>query len=173
MDGKPTPSNRPALLRNAARLQESLSALVRAFQSWDRARVARHGLSVSQSQALLALYGVGPLTVSALGEHLHLEKSTASRLAKALLQKGLVRKRSPASDDRKVVLQLTEQGMRLSRKVLNDLVEDHVELLEAMDPDEGAALPKVLDQLIRALVSGGQAPQLHDSGEDPSQKRFR
>ena len=173
MDGHPTPSNRPALLRNAARLQESLSDLVRVFQSWERARVGRHGLSGSQSHALLALHGVGPLTVSALGENLHLEKSTASRLAKTLLQKGLVRKRSPASDERKVVLQLTEQGMRLSRKVLNDLVEDYVELLEAMDPEEGAALPKVLDPLIRELVSGVQAPKPPDSGEDPSQKRFR
>ena len=93
------------------------------------------------------------MTVTGLGEHLHLAKSTASRLAKGLLVLDLVRKRSPSSDDRVVILQATEQGLRLSRKILNDLSEEYIELLATLAPEEREALPKLLERLWRGLSS--------------------
>jgi len=96
------------------------------------------------------------MTVTALGERLHLEKSTASRIAKGLLRIGLVRKRSPSSDERKVILQLTEQGLRVARRVLNDYAEEDIELLESLDPDSSGRLPILLGELTRTLVALGE-----------------
>jgi len=155
----PNSSNRPSLIRDATLLQESLRDLVRVLQSRDRDRAGEHGLSSSQSDALLVLTRAGPMTVTALGERLHLEKSTASRLAKGLLGLGLVRKRSPASDDRKVILQLTEKGMRLSRTVLNRYSEEHVELLESLSPESRERLPILIGELTRVVTTLDNLPK--------------
>lgn len=155
-------SSRTHLIRNAALLRESMERVLRILQAGDRDRARRHGISPSQGQALLALSRSGPLTVTGLGEHLHLEKSTASRLAKGLLKRGFVRKRSPASDDRKVILQVTEQGIRLSRRILNDLSEEYVALLGSMDPEVGESLPRLLALLAQGMAAG--APPTHDTG---------
>lgn len=152
----PEPSSRPSRLRTAVLLQESLRDLVRILRSRDRARASRHGLSATQSDALLLLSKAGPMTVTALGERLHLEKSTASRIVKGLLGIGLVRKRSPTSDERKVILQLTEQGLRLARKLLNDYAKEDVELLESLDPESRGRLPILLGELTGTLVALGR-----------------
>jgi DNA-binding MarR family transcriptional regulator len=91
------------------------------------------------------------MTVTQLGGQLYLEKSTASRLAKALLEKELVRKRAPRADGRVVILQVTEAGHRLARKILNDLSEEYRNLLEGFEPDVRAALPLLLDRLTQTI----------------------
>jgi len=91
------------------------------------------------------------MTVTQLGDFLFLEKSTASRLAKGLIEKDLVRKRAPEADGRVVILQVTENGRRLARKILNDLEEEYRSLLEDFDPEVRAALPRLLDRLTQTI----------------------
>jgi len=146
-------TQRPGLIRDAARLQESVADLIRVLQFRDRDRACCYDLSVSQCHALEALIKHGPMTVTRLGDLLYLEKSTASRLAKALLEKDLVRRRAPKSDGRVVILQVTETGQRLARKILNDLAEEYRELLEEFDPEVRAALPKLLDRLTQTYTN--------------------
>ena len=143
--------HRPSLLRDAARLQEALGELIRVLQFRDRDRACCYDLSVSQCYALEALIQFGPMTVTQLGDHLYLEKSTASRLAKALLGKDLVRKRAPQADGRVVILQVTEAGHRLARKILNDLAEEYMDLLEQFEAEVRAALPVLLDRLTQNI----------------------
>jgi DNA-binding MarR family transcriptional regulator len=97
------------------------------------------------------------MTVNQLAAYLHLEKSTASRLAKSLLERDLVRKRAPESDGRVVILQVTEAGLRLSRRILNDLTEEYMELLEEFEPGVRAAIPQVLDRVTQ-IISARVAP---------------
>ena len=94
-----------------------------------------------------------PMTVTELGDHLYLEKSTASRLAKGLLNKDLVRRRAPDGDGRVVILQVTESGHRLARKILNDLSEEYQDLLEEFEAEVRAALPRVLDRLTDTITN--------------------
>ena len=145
--------HRPSLIRDAARLGEALAEMIRVLQFRDRDRACCYDLSVSQCYALQALIQNGPLTVTQLGDHLYLEKSTASRLAKALLEKDLVRKRAPQADGRVVILQVTEAGHRLARKILNDLAEEYMDLLEGFEPEVRAALPLLLDRLTQTISS--------------------
>jgi MarR family 2-MHQ and catechol resistance regulon transcriptional repressor len=144
--------HRPTLLRDAARLHESVAELIRVLQFRDRDRACCYDLSVSQCHALEALIKHGPKTVTQLGDFLYLEKSTASRLAKALLEKKLVRRRAPKTDGRIVILQVTEAGQRLARKIHNDLAEEYRDLLEEFDPEVRAALPKLLDRLTQTYT---------------------
>ena len=107
----------PTLVRDAAHIRDSLTELIRTIQYRDRDRACCYDLSVSQCHALQSLVGSGPMTVNQLAAQLRLEKSTASRLAKSLIQKDLVRKRAPPSDGRVVILQVTEAGHRMSRRM--------------------------------------------------------
>lgn len=145
-------TQRPGLLRDAARLQEALSDLIRVLQFRDRDRACCYDLSVSQCHALQTLIQNGPMTVTELGKHLYLEKSTASRLARGLLKKELVRKRAPETDLRIVILQVTEAGQRLARKILNDLAEEHMNLLAEFDVEVRTALPLLLARLTQTIA---------------------
>jgi DNA-binding MarR family transcriptional regulator len=151
MDDSIASIHRPSLMRDAARLQDALGELIRVLQFRDRDRACCYELSVSQCHALQALIQHGPTTVTQLGDHLYLEKSTASRLAKALLAKELVRKRAPQADGRVVILQVTEGGHRLARKILNDLSEEYMDLLEGYEPEVRAALPFLLNRLAQNI----------------------
>ncbi|TFH66587.1 MAG: MarR family transcriptional regulator [Gemmatimonadales bacterium] len=151
-------THRPTLIRDAVWLQEALAGLIRVLQFRDRDRACCYDLSVSQCHALLALIKNGPMPVTQLGDHLYLEKSTASRLAKAMLKKELVRKRAPQADGRIVILQVTEAGSRLARKILNDLAEEYMDLLEGFEPEVRRALPLLLDRLTQT-ISGKPDPR--------------
>ncbi len=144
--------HRPTLIRDAARLQESLAGLISVLQFRDRDRACCYDLSVSQCHALLILIQKGPMPVTHLGNHLCLEKSTASRLAKAMLKKELVRRRAPQDDGRIVILQVTEAGHRLARKILNDLAEEYMDLLEGFEPEVRRAIPLLLDRLTQTMT---------------------
>lgn len=158
MDELATAVSQPSMVRDAARLQEALAELIRVLQFRDRDRACCYDLSVSQCHALQALIQSGPMTVTQLGSHLYLEKSTASRLANALLKKELVRKRAPREDGRVVILQVTEAGHRLARKIMNDLSEEYRDLLEQFEPEVRAALPLLLDRLTQ-IISARTDPE--------------
>lgn len=140
-------SPKPSLLRDGARLQNSLGELLRVLQYRDRDRACCYGLSVSQCHALEAFVREGPMTVTELGSHLYLEKSTASRLAKTLLERDLLRRRAPKEDGRVVILQVTEGGQRLARRIVNDLAEEYRDLLVEFDPEVRSALADLVDRL--------------------------
>lgn len=143
----------PGLVRDAARLQQALGELIRVLQFRNRDRACCYDLSVSQCHAIQALIDRGPMTVTQLGDHLFLEKSTASRLARGLLKKELVRRRAPDADGRIVILQVTEAGHRLARKILRDLAQEHMDLLADFDPEVRTALPLLLDRLTESIIS--------------------
>lgn len=78
------------------------------------ARLAAHGMSVSEWVALRVLYGRSDVTHARLIETLGMTKGAASKIMSRLEAKGLA-KRSPAGDRlREQVLQLTEAGERLT-----------------------------------------------------------
>jgi len=87
------------------------------------------------------------MTVTELGSHLYLEKSTASRLAKTLLERDLLRRRAPKEDGRVVILQVTEGGQRLARRIVNDLAEEYRDLLVEFDPEVRSAVADLVDRL--------------------------
>lgn len=138
------------LQKDAVALQGAVSELVRVYQFRDRDRICCHDISVTQCYALETLVQQGPMRVSALAERLFLDKSTTSRVVGALTRKGYVEQRADANDGRASTLRATRQGQRLCARITDDLVEQHRQLLQDLDPEVRAGVVQVLRRLARA-----------------------
>ncbi len=113
------------------------------------------GLSPTQVQALLFLaYGrPGARTVSGLAQRLGCTLATASGVATALEEKGLIA-REPASRGRTVFLRLTPQGEEVVR-ALDDVLADLEDLIADLPPDHRRALHTVTRHLVYGLAARG------------------
>jgi DNA-binding MarR family transcriptional regulator len=133
--------------------------------------VHEHGgirLSVSEVFALGELADAGMLSQRDLADRLGLEKSTVSRLAAGMEQRGwLARERDPGNR-RLYRLRLTPKGRAAARRVGEDLHARHAALFAALTPEERAGLALGLNGLIRAihdhLHGGGHRAPDHQAG---------
>ncbi|GEL98069.1 MarR family winged helix-turn-helix transcriptional regulator [Cellulomonas terrae] len=125
-------------------------------------------LSVSETFALGELVEAGALSQQELAARLGLEKSTVSRLAAGMVDRGwLSRERDP--DDRRLYrLQLTAAGQDVADRVGTELSEHHGRLLARLSPDERHALGVGLGALVRELDAGhgGYGGHDHHDGTD-------
>lgn len=92
-------------------------------------------LTYPQYLALLVLWERQEQTVSQLGEQLDLDSGTLTPLLKRLEQKGLVYRRRSTTDERSVLITLTEAGSSLQNKAASIPAK----LVQAM-PVSGAEL---------------------------------
>lgn len=97
-----------------------LYAASRAMTAIYRPALDPHGLTYPQYLALRVLWHRGPTTVRDLGKLLHLDSGTLSPLLKRLETAGHVHRLRGTTDERTVVVHLTDSGTRL-RDTLADL----------------------------------------------------
>ena len=143
----------PSLLEDAHRLSEALTDLVRVVQFRDRDRACCYDISVSQCHALKAAADGGPLTVNELAGQLYLDKSTASRVANALVDKGYLARERDAEDGRVVRLAVSEAGSALCARIEDDLASEYAELLGDFDPEIRAAITRLVARLGRSFAA--------------------
>jgi DNA-binding MarR family transcriptional regulator len=109
------------------------------------------GLTYPQYLTLLALWGSsdGPMTVGELGQRLRLDTGTLTPLLKRLEKSGHLSRRRDPDDERRVLLDLTDQGWALRDRVAH--VPDA--LLRSLDlsAEDFAELRRLLDQLLDQL----------------------
>ena len=74
----------PDLERDAEALYDSVSELVRVYQSLDRDRICCHDISIAQCNALEGLARKGGLTLGELAAHLGVSPGTATATASAV-----------------------------------------------------------------------------------------
>jgi len=80
--------------------------------------LAEVGLTYPQYLTLLALWGASsPLTVGELGARLQLDSGTLTPLLKRLESRGTVVRRRDAADERRVLVEVTDQGWALRDQV--------------------------------------------------------
>jgi MarR family transcriptional regulator, organic hydroperoxide resistance regulator len=77
------------------------------------------GLTYPQYLVMLVLWESQPMSVSGLGERLHLDSGTLSPLLKRLEAAGLVARARSAEDERSVLVSLTPAGRALRRRALD------------------------------------------------------
>jgi MarR family transcriptional regulator, 2-MHQ and catechol-resistance regulon repressor len=145
---------------DAIRLSEAVSELIRVVQFRDRDRACCYGLSPSQCYALKGVVDAERLTVNDLAAQLYLDKSTASRIANALIDKGLLAKSRDTEDGRVFHLTATSDGRALHRRIDEDLVREYAELLGDYEPEMGTAITGLVARLARSFsdrteTSGG------------------
>lgn len=107
------------------------------------------GVTYTQWIAIVALWEQDHQTVKALGEKLFLESNTLTPILKKLEELGYLRRRRDASDERQVIVSLTEKGRGLrERGAQRTLVK-----ATGMEPDEFAntqkSIVKLRDNLIK------------------------
>ena len=115
-------------------------------------------MSLSEMMALGELADVESMSQQELGQLLGLEKSTVSRLVAALQRRGWVERQRDPTNRRFYQVQLTPDGRELADRIGQDLRAHHQQLLEALTPDERAALTLGLTGLVRALASNPPHP---------------
>lgn len=143
----------PTLQKDAEAFSDALGELIRVVQFRDRDRACCYELSVSQCYALKAIADASRLTVNELAAYLYLDKSTASRIANGLVDKGLVARARDESDKRIVHLIPTETGREVHGRIETDLALEYAELLEDFDPEFRTAIVKLVRRLRRSFAA--------------------
>jgi MarR family transcriptional regulator, 2-MHQ and catechol-resistance regulon repressor len=141
------------LSRAGAELSDALSELVRVIQFRDRDRACCYDLSVSQCYALKGVVDAGGLTVNELAGLLYLDKSTASRIANGLVDKGLLTRVRGASDGRVVQLVPSSSGLVVHERIEADLANEYAELLSDFGPDVRQGVSELVGRLSRSFAS--------------------
>ncbi|WP_426263355.1 MarR family winged helix-turn-helix transcriptional regulator [Sphingomonas sp. PWP1-2] len=75
--------------------------------------LAELGLTYPQYLVMLVLWEQAPQSVGALGERLHLDSGTLTPLLKRMESAGLVTRQRDATDERRVLVGVTAQGVAL------------------------------------------------------------
>lgn len=73
------------------------------------------GLTYTQYIVMMVLWEAGGLTEGELGERLHLDSGTLTPLLKRLERQGLLTRSRPESNERKLWIELTEDGLNLKQ----------------------------------------------------------
>ena len=103
-------------------------------------------LTYTQYIAMMVLWAEKKTSVRALGERLYLDSGTLTPLMKSLEQKGyVIRYRSP-EDERVLIVELTEAGMRLRERAL--AIPEKIAGCVHLKPEDAAALYRSLYTLL-------------------------
>jgi MarR family transcriptional regulator, organic hydroperoxide resistance regulator len=111
--------------------------------------LADTGLTYPQYLVMLVLWRDSPLSVGELGERLRLDSGTLTPLLKRLEAAGHVSRHRDAADERRVVVEPTDQGWALRDEVAGVPLE----LMASLDISEreAATLRRTLGKLIEHL----------------------
>ena len=107
------------------------------------------GLTYLQYIALLALWERSPQSVGDLGRRLRLDSGTLTPLFKRLEAAGLVTRRRDPADERRVMIDLTDQGRALRERALH--VPGAVACQVPMPLEEAIAVKAALERLVAGL----------------------
>lgn len=103
-----------------------------------RDRLSKLGLTYTQYVTLLALWERDAVTVSTLGERLHLDSGTLSPLIRRLEANGLVERRRDQHDERLVTVHVTDAGRAMQPRVAQ--VQREVREGFSFSPEDAVAL---------------------------------
>ena len=147
----------PTLLSDGRALSDALGDLIRVIQFRDRDRACCYDVSVSQCYALQAVVDRGPLTVNDLAACLYLDKSTASRVANGLEDKGYLTRQRHPQDGRVILLYATDQGAMLCQRIEGDLASEYADLLADLSPEVRTGITRLVGQLTRSFSARVEA----------------
>ena len=104
------------------------------------------GLTYTQYVVMMVLWQYGGMTEGELGKKVRLDSGTLAPLLKRLEKQGLVNRVRPESNERKLFLSLTEQGLAMREKAL--AVPAAMQGCLDLEPEEMLLLKKLLDKAL-------------------------
>jgi DNA-binding MarR family transcriptional regulator len=112
-------------------------------------------VSASEGRALVELLAAHGIAQGELARLLGLEKSTVSRLAASLEQKGWIRRGRDEGNQRYVRLYLTPAGSAIAARLLQAWQSRQARIIASLTDAERAGLAIGLGGLLRGLVAEG------------------
>ena len=125
-------------------------ALSRAFQALERAvrpHLAEHGLGLTEFAVLEVLYHKGALHLGEIRDRILVTGASTTYVVKKLEDRGLVRRRTCAEDQRIVFGELTPKG----RALIDEVFPVHVERLRKVTAGLSVAQKREASQLLRQV----------------------
>jgi len=98
---------------------------------------------------MLVLWEEEKMTVKDIGKRLHLDSGTLTPLLKKLESMGIITRHRDVNDDRVVIIELTEAGLKLKSEILD--VPGEVFCKLNISNDEAKELKRNLDNLLQSL----------------------
>ena len=104
-------------------------------------------LTYTQYIAMMVLWEQGSTTVKELGNALYLDSGTLTPLLKKMEVKGLISRRRSETDERSLIVSLTEAGEALKDKALS--VPQQMASCVCLEPEEARELYRILYKLLK------------------------
>ncbi len=104
-------------------------------------------LSPHQARALKVVCGRNAVRLSDLAEELRIAPRSATEVADALQERGLIERSPDPGDRRAVLLRPTDEGRRIRGEIDAARTADSAELYARLSPDDQAALARILRTL--------------------------
>ena len=151
----PSAADPHVLDRTAAlRLLIVMSRALRAVTEPARRQLKRWDLSPTEFGVLEALYHKGPLPLSALAERVLITGASMTYAVKQLEQRGLVRRRASAEDQRFVFGELTDAGRALVAEVFPEHAEQIRQGMRGLSRQEKRQAAELLKRLGHVAAAG-------------------
>ena len=114
------------------------------------------GLTYTQYVVMLVLWEQHELSVGEIGRRLHLDSGTLTPLLKRMEAGGLVARSRSGSDERMVLIRLTERGEALKARAAG--IPRQIGACIPLQPEEAAMLYSLLYKIIGAADERRQQP---------------
>lgn len=130
------------------------------------AKVASHGLTLHEFWTMLALNGLGALSLGTLARTIRMDAPTMSRLVQGLATKGYLTVGSDPTHGRRIRIELTATGSLLA---IRDLIQIHnkffAQTTNGLDVGECDTLRGLLDRYLQNLDSMLAKPSHNQLGK--------
>jgi DNA-binding MarR family transcriptional regulator len=130
-------------------------------------------LTMAQFRTLMRVHQQPECTPSDVAERLGIARPTASRLVDGLVRRGLVTRRDGDGDRRRVVLELTRDGIRRVAASRRAVRRQMVEALSDLPAPALAEVCESLGRLAAALGPKARGPQSHPRDSVPGPREVR
>jgi DNA-binding MarR family transcriptional regulator len=135
-----------------------MEMLLRHLKQARQAELAAHGLEFSEYATLHFLGGCGPehrATPTEIATWQQMSPSGITGRLDALEKRGFVRRIPSASDRRKVIVELTEEGRQAWLSTFDPETNEEAKVLEALTPAQQKELDRMLRRMLRAVDRPG------------------
>ncbi len=110
-------------------------------------------LSVTQWRVMAALGRFAPLTASAVGQRIVVDKVAVSRAVAGLMQRGLIERAPDQDDRRRAPLKLSARGQAMHDKIVPLALSYEARLYTALSANERTAFEALSDRLLEHAKS--------------------
>ena len=118
-------------------------------------------LSMQQFRAMMTIERHEGASLSLVSEHLGSTLSATSKLVDGLVDRGFIRRETAEDDRRKLILALTDAGVRIMESVHMRVITCLAGKLDVLTPNECSIVNLAMDILRSAFISG--QPMVHPS----------